>query len=94
MGVGSWQSGIGFEEDRLGNTVRIVLDLAVPEASDFPTQALKECRSHLISLDEVGVLASVEFDGEPYFSTGEIEYVGSHHKLTRETRTIAGEPHP
>jgi hypothetical protein len=91
--VGAAEALGGLLQDRLGDAVRIVIHLAVPDADDrpaFPFEVFRAIRIVLI----VDVLAAVDFDDQPRLPAGKIGDIRRDRELACEFGTEAGKQRP
>lgn len=82
-------------EDKLGGTIRIFLDLVVPQPDDRPAMLLQKCGPIvIISGRSFSMLATVQFDGELRISASEIDDVWFDDELAGEARAVPAKPQP
>jgi hypothetical protein len=91
--VGAAEALGGSIHDGLKDTLRIVIELIVPEPQDVPAMLPQENVAPLIAL-RVGVLTAVQFDDQLCLSASEIGIIRADRQLARELRAQAGQKAP
>jgi hypothetical protein len=69
--VGAAEALGGSLQDRLGDSVGIGADVAVPEADDGPSRRLEKARAHVVAA-RADMLAAVYLDDQLRASAGEV----------------------
>ena len=72
----------------LGSSVGIGLNLAVPKSQHRPALSFEDSCSRIIACNRVGVLATIQFNGQLGFATGEVNNVGANDQLAGEARLV------
>ncbi len=85
---------IAASEDKLGCSIRIGLDVIVPEPNDDPTLFLEERGPSRVISHSVRMLAAIKLNSQLRFTACQIHNERSNHQLTRETRTIVPQSQP
>ena len=80
----------GLEED-LRDGLWVGEEVVVPEAEDLPVVLFELCGSAGFGCRLIGVLAAIEFDGEPGGAAGEVEDVSVANELPGPPRSRRGE---
>ncbi len=62
-------------QDHVSDTIRILADLAVPEAQDLPPERFEERRSVRVVSARVDMLSTVDLDGHFYRAACKVEDV-------------------
>ena len=84
----------GSDQDRLGDAIGIVIDLAVPESDDAPALAFEKSATPVVIAHGLQVLRTVELDAQPRLAAGKVENVRSDYELAGEARPVTRKPSP
>lgn len=92
--MGTFDARCHFGENGLGDALRIVSDVAVPEPNHSPAELLQKRGPGLILVGGCEMLAAVELDRKLRFAAGEVEDVISDNQLPREARPMVPDKVP